>query len=396
MAIKKNVKVALIRGNSLNEWEGKSWEHLESDIEVTGFCAQKNLYALKNLSFPITQLTTSTDNTVTHLFSSYIQAQFQRMSSLKDALVSFTIAHTAEIYHYYTYQAVQAKQKNKNLKVVVTVWDNSFGRFEYNYTSRLKNPPRFWQHKINHVINEVVKGADYFLPVTNYSRALLTEYGVPDSKMEIITPAVVKEEREELNPEIIFKELEIPSTAEVYIMVNRLVKEKGVYDVLYAFKMYRRELKEVTNNKVLLIIGKGPEQENMQRLVKEWGLETQIKFVSYLSNDKVKQIYKKAKCLMLGSYATPLWQEQFGFVLAEAIINQCPVVAAGSGAIPEVVENAGILVQPSQPVDFCKALQQLDDKEIVKQLKQNCIRVKDKFEVNQFRKRLVEVYKKIL
>jgi glycosyltransferase involved in cell wall biosynthesis len=152
----------------------------------------------------------------------------------------------------------------------------------------------------------------------------------------------------------------------------------------------------VLRNKILLIIGSGPEQKNMQRLVQEWGLARHVKFVSYLSNDKVKQLYKKARCLMLGSYATPLWQEQFGFVLAEAITQTCPVIAATSGAIPEVVERAGILVQPSQPVDMYRALQQLDNEVYFQELKKVCGVLKSKFDAAAFRNSLVEVYRSLV
>ena len=49
--------------------------------------------------------------------------------------------------------------------------------------------------------------------------------------------------------------------------------------------------------------------------------------------------------LVLASLPTPFWEEQFGMVLAEAMAAHVPVVAAASGAIPEVVGVVGDAVR---------------------------------------------------
>ena len=47
--------------------------------------------------------------------------------------------------------------------------------------------------------------------------------------------------------------------------------------------------------------------------------------------------------LVLPSESTPLWKEQFGHVLIEAMACGVPVVGSDSGAIPEVIGEAGLL-----------------------------------------------------
>lgn len=388
--MENQIKIALIRGDSLNEWEGKLWENLGDDFEVVGFASERNLYNDKNLNYSVKRIPTSSDNFFVSNYKKYVNGIFQEMTGMEDELIDFNIAHTAELSYFYTTQAIRAKKKNKKLKVVATIWDNSFGRFEYNYWLGLATPPKYWREKINNIIKENIFGVDLFLPVTEYSREMLLDYGAPKDKIKILTPAVIIAEEMEEN---ILKEIGL-ERKDIYMVVNRMVKEKGVYDVFYGWKMYLRE--NGGANKILLMIGDGTERDNLIRLASDHGLNGNVKFIRQLPNKKVRQLSKYAKCLILGSLATPVWQEQFGYVLAEAIINDCPVVGTYSGAIPEVIGSAGILFSPGNPFELKKALVKLDDENIYKDLKENCEIEKKRFEANKFKEELSNLYKKLV
>jgi len=392
MAHEKKTKVALIRGNSLNEWEGSLWNAINTEFDITGFCSQKNLYPIENLEYKVNKLRTTSDNVVVNNAYKYACGVFQKMYGLEKSLKNFDIAHSVEISYFYTLQAVRAKKKNPKLKVVSTVWDNSFGRYEYNYESGLGSVQKHWIIKMREYIHEISRGADLFLPVSDMSAAMLYDLGVVKEKVKILTPGVGNklEPKRDISTYISSTILE----KEYYLMVNRLVKEKGVYDVLYAWKMYIRETQ--SNNKVLLIIGRGPEEKNMKRLVREWGIGTSVVFLGNLPNVIVGKLYISAKALILASLPTPLWQEQFGYVLAESISRGCPVVSTYSGAIPGVVGNAGLLCSPGNPLELKNCLLKLDKKEVYQELKQNCIGIKGKFSGENFASQLTEIYSSLI
>lgn len=392
MAHGKKTKVALIRGNSLNEWEGSLWNMMGSEFDVTGFCARKNIYPIENLEYKVERLHTSSDNFVINNTYKYACGVFQKMYGLEKRLKNFDIAHSVEISYFYTLQAVRAKKKNPKLKVVATVWDNSFGRYEYNYESGFGSIQKHWITKMREYMYEVSKGADLFLPVSDMSASMLYDLGVSQEKVKVLTPGVGREveSSHDISRSISSAVLE----KEYYLMVNRLVKEKGVYDVLYAWKMYTRE--KPSNNKVLLIIGRGLEEKNMKRLVREWGMGTSIVFLGTLPNAVVGKLYTDAKALILASLPTPLWQEQFGYVLAESILRGCPVVSTYSGAIPGVVGNAGLLCSPGNPLELKNCLLKLDKKEVYQELKENCIGIKEKFSAENFTSRLTEIYSSLI
>ena len=55
--------------------------------------------------------------------------------------------------------------------------------------------------------------------------------------------------------------------------------------------------------------------------------------------------------MVLPSYATANWAEQFGHVLIEAMAAGCPVIGTKSGEIPHVVGGAGVVV-PERDVAY--------------------------------------------
>src|SRR5699024_8858578 len=60
--------------------------------------------------------------------------------------------------------------------------------------------------------------------------------------------------------------------------------------------------------------------------------------------------------LVVPSLPTPGWVEQFGRVAVEAMASGVPVIASRSGALPDVVSGAGLLVEPADAQALRQAL----------------------------------------
>jgi glycosyltransferase involved in cell wall biosynthesis len=52
----------------------------------------------------------------------------------------------------------------------------------------------------------------------------------------------------------------------------------------------------------------------------------------------------------------PLHREQFGRVLAEAMAARVPVIGSSSGAIPETIGDAGVVVPERDPLALAQAI----------------------------------------
>jgi len=59
------------------------------------------------------------------------------------------------------------------------------------------------------------------------------------------------------------------------------------------------------------------------------------------------------------SRTTPVWREQFGRMLIEAMACGVPVVASSSGEMPHVIEDAGRLVPEQDPAAWADAIEAL-------------------------------------
>lgn len=379
-------KVFLVRNNSLNTWEGQAWNGLPG-WEVTGVCAKHNLYPLAGIEYPIITLPSATDWKVWHRFEQIVSARQQRMFGLEKTLGSATIAHTAEIYYYYTQQAVQAKTLNPNLKVVTTVWDNSLARFKGPQWPGPGKMPAWWQHKIERIIKANVVGVDRFLPVSQQAAELISQYGVPDRKITVLTPAVV--EQPVMANELVSGILD--EAQPFWLVINRLVPEKGTADVISAWSQCAG-----SESGQLIIVGQGPELFALQTQVASLGLAKRVRFIPNIPNNALAPLYKSAQALVLASRPTALWEEQFGFVLVEAINAGCPVIATRTGAIPEVVRNAGIIVSPQAPDEIAlamKAVSQLNKRD---QIKKAAAVEAQRFTVARFQKELTTIYDSLL
>lgn len=89
------------------------------------------------------------------------------------------------------------------------------------------------------------------------------------------------------------------------------------------------------------LVGDGPQRADLQALAARLG--AQAEFVPPVPPAQVAAALREMDVLVLPSRSTPVWQEQFGRVLAEAMACGVPVIGARSGAIPEVIGDAGLL-----------------------------------------------------
>jgi len=132
---------------------------------------------------------------------------------------------------------------------------------------------------------------------------------------------------------------------------GRLAPHKGV-DVLLAAARDDDRLH-------VALAGDGPSAPALRERARPLG--DRFRFVGPLAGDDLVAFYRSLDVLAVPSLDTPGWIEQFGRVAVEAMACGTPVVASDSGALPDVVGGAGLLVPPGDAGALREALVQVVD-----------------------------------
>ena len=92
--------------------------------------------------------------------------------------------------------------------------------------------------------------------------------------------------------------------------------------------------------------------------IRNQGIEERVRPLGYVAHADLIALYKGAVALVF-----PSRFEGFGAPILEAWAAGCPVIAADSTAIPEVVGDAGYLLSPDNPEQWARAMRDLLDDE---------------------------------
>lgn len=165
----------------------------------------------------------------------------------------------------------------------------------------------------------------------------------------------------------------------VVLFAGRFVPEKGIYQILGGIKNIKKEV----GNVHYIFCGRGPEQQKMLRFIRKNNLSGNCTIMNWIPYDEMPRLYNTADVFVYPSYATKNWKEQFGFAILEAMSCGVPVVATKSGAIPEVVGNAAVLIEEKNRKKLTKSIVKiLRDNELHRELSRKVqILVRRKFDL---------------
>jgi glycosyltransferase involved in cell wall biosynthesis len=132
---------------------------------------------------------------------------------------------------------------------------------------------------------------------------------------------------------------------------GRLVAEKGVADLLEAFARLPDTL-----NAQLLFVGAGVLRDELSARARQFGLNQRVHFAGGVPFRNMPSYLKCMDVMILPSRTTPKWKEQFGHVLVEAMASGVPVVGSNSGAIMDVIGDAGLIYPEGDTSALCEHL----------------------------------------
>jgi len=195
------------------------------------------------------------------------------------------------------------------------------------------------------------KAAKIIAVSENTKKDLMDIYNVSSSRIEVIYNGVNLEIYKPLDTETVKEELGAKFNLKPgYILyVGTLEPRKNIVNVVKAFK----ELKDHYHIPQQLVIGgsKGWLYQEIFRSVNEYGLAGEVVFTGYVPEGDLPLLYNGA-----GVFVYPSLYEGFGLPPLEAMACGTPVVTSNVSSLPEVVGDAGLLVEPRDSLALADAI----------------------------------------
>lgn len=203
-------------------------------------------------------------------------------------------------------------------------------------------------------IDQAVRRADAIIAVSHATKQdVIRLLGVPEHRVTVIYEA----------PSSFFRPLddstlgarvreEFGIDGEFMLFVSTIEPRKNVPTLLRAFRKlldgYRADIK-------LVLAGRpGWLCEDVYQLVRELRLESDALFVGRVSDEQLLWLYNAARLLVW-----PSLYEGFGLPPLEAMACGTPVIVSNTSSLPEVVADAGLLVNPHDAEELTVAMWRL-------------------------------------
>jgi glycosyltransferase involved in cell wall biosynthesis len=246
---------------------------------------------------------------------------------------------------------------------------------------------------LNDNLEKSCRRADHIITISEFSKSEIIKYlKVPSNKISVIPCAI---DQDVFNEVLDAKMLS--STKKKYNIVGdyffylgTLEPRKNIERLIDAYAILAKLYEEVP---YLVLAGKnGWNYDNIYRKVKDYKLENKVVFTGYIDSSEAVLLLKGAF-----AFVFPSIYEGFGMPPLEAMACGVPVITSNVTSLPEVVQDAGYLVDPFSIEDICNAMTEiLIDSKNRELLKQRGLERAKEFIWDKSAKLLREVYQKIV
>ena len=251
-------------------------------------------------------------------------------------------AHRITSYGAIAARAVAVARRRRNAAFILSVWGEdvfSFPRKSFlhrSFTSRVL-------YSADRILStsEVMK-RETLRYVDPAREILVTPFGVDTSRFH---PRTVAAGGDETSPATVGDDARADSPRRFVVgTVKKLRPRYGVDVLLKAIAIARTRLEPEIDLRAV-IVGEGPQRDELERLSRELGLEGAVTFTGRISNETVPGALREFDLFAALSVSD---DESFGVAMVEASASGLPVLSTTVGDVPEVVLHGktGILVPP--------------------------------------------------
>lgn len=199
---------------------------------------------------------------------------------------------------------------------------------------------------------EFARNCDAFVVPGKSAREYVQQFACAEQRIFVARNAVdidlfaSRKEEVKLKADRLRGELALPPR--YFLFAGRLVRSKGVVDLIEAYGGLPAELREQLS---LVIAGEGPMRAEIESLARDI-YPGYIHFAGFLQRDELANYYALAECLVMPTHSDP-----WGLVANEAMACGLPLICTNvAGCAADLVRGNGILIEPRNVPQLAKAM----------------------------------------
>lgn len=274
---------------------------------------------------------------------------------------------------------------NREIKKVLTLHDLTPILFPEMHTRETnltwKSSLKFIKNKTNIVICDSISTKNDCIKLLN----------IPEKRLKVIPLSADEQYKPLKDKEKIREELKRGYNIDspFILFVGTLEKRKNVPALLKSFyKLKKSEL----DHKLVIVGGKGWKYTKIFDLIEELNLQNEVIFTDYVSDEYLVKLYNAADL-----FVYPSLYEGFGLPPLEAMACGCPVITSNTSSLPEVVADAGIMINPNDVDSLTESmLKILTDPELREELSRKSLERAEMFSWKKTAKETWKVYEDVL
>ncbi len=201
-----------------------------------------------------------------------------------------------------------------------------------------------------HVLPMTLKNIDMIITVSEHSKQdIINHLKIPEEKIKVIYNGIDGRFKPLKKVDDVKEKYDIKSPFILY--VGTLEPRKNIPTLINAFYELK---KNGILYKLVIVGGKGWKYKDIYEHVDKLNLQREVIFTGYVSDDDLPKLYNAADLFIY-----PSLYEGFGFPPLEAMACGCPVITSNTSSLPEVVGDAGMMVDPYDVDEIANAMKRV-------------------------------------
>jgi len=262
---------------------------------------------------------------------------------------------------------------NTKYKKMITIHDLAAIKFPHTHNLY----PRL---SAKYILPKVISKSDKIIAVSeNTKKDIINYFKVDKDKIEVIYEAAEK----------IFKPVKTKKVLEKYNIDQPYILYVGTIEPRKNINLIIKAFQEIKRNNLphkLVIVGKfGWKYQSILTSLKG---SNDIILTGYVKKEDLPEFYSNAEFLVY-----PSLYEGFGLPPLQAMACSCPVISSNTSSLPEVIGNAGILINPKDKETLKSSMLKLiKDRSLISELKKKGLKQSKKFSWEESAKKTLNIY----